>query len=180
MVSSVPGLFAAYVLLLVCAPLGFDLPLVGLPLVFGLVLGAFHGTAQALVLTRWIERPLSWVPPTAVGEATLWWALFATSSLGHLAAAVLPGLLLGLAQWLVLRRWVRQAGWWVLATTIGTASGVALAICVVKEQSVGPGFATVFALQVPLALITGIALITMFANTHGLFSSEVTPRPLGL
>ena len=36
------------------------------------------------------------------------------------------GLMVGLAQWLVLRRWIRRAGWWVLALAVGSALGALL------------------------------------------------------
>jgi hypothetical protein len=44
----------------------------------------------------------------------------------------LMGALLGAAQWLVLRRWVARAGWWVLATAAGLPVGIAFSSGIIQ------------------------------------------------
>ncbi len=58
---------------------------------------------------------LQWVLATAVG-----WAV------GTTAGGALVGTVVGVAQWLVLRRRVARAGWWVLATAVGWLVGMAV------------------------------------------------------
>ena len=45
---------------------------------------------------------------------------------GVLLMGATVGAVVGAAQWVVLRRWVRRAGWWVLASSAGVALGDAL------------------------------------------------------
>jgi hypothetical protein len=163
MLGAIPGLFAAYILLFLFAPRLGE----GAWVVFGVTFGFFCGAAQSFVLGRWVERPVGWIVPTAFGEAALWMGafgigVFASSTGGRLAEATVAGIFLGACQWLFLRRWVKRAGWWVVVTTIGRVLGVFLAFNVVRDDGdFGPGFSSIFALQAPLALITGIALITL-------------------
>ncbi len=42
----------------------------------------------------------------------------------------LAGLVAGGLQWLLLRRWVARAGWWVLGSALGWALGLGLAVAV--------------------------------------------------
>jgi hypothetical protein len=88
--------------------------------------------------TLWIE----WVGATAIG-----WLL---------GGLVLPelalfsiGLVTGILQWVVLRQRLRQAGWWILASTVGwTASwGIVLALVpqgigILTEPLVGAAMGT--------------------------------------
>ncbi len=66
----------------------------------------------------------------------LWWVL--ASGLGFVFPPLQP-----LAQWLVLRRHISRAGWWVLATILGMAVGGAV------------GMATGVSRQVSLAWAVG-------------------------
>jgi hypothetical protein len=67
----------------------------------------------------------------------LWWILASAASgavVGALeeggfqffATLVLTGPLIGVAQWLVMRRYIRAAGWWVVASTLGWWIGINL------------------------------------------------------
>ena len=47
-----------------------------------------------------------------------------TASMGVFGAIL--GVSIGTLQWLVLRRWISRAGWWVLATAVGMGVGFAL------------------------------------------------------
>lgn len=104
--------------------------------VFGAVVGASVGALQWLVLRRQVSRAGWWILATAlgigVGFALIRAATPAVSRvLGGgpiygLANGVLVGILVGTLQWLVLRRQVSRAGWWVLASAVGTGVGFAL------------------------------------------------------
>ena len=90
-----------------------------------------------------------WVLATVVGA--LLGTLGVLTLVSRLALLQAPALLtnllggaglgagLGLAQWLVLRRYVPAAGWWVPASILGAACGVALGTA--AADAVGPVFA---------------------------------------
>ena len=61
----------------------------------------------------------------AVGGAS---ALFVDGAQIFAMVLAVGGASVGIAQWLVLRRQVAKAGWWVLASTVGWAMCVALAV----------------------------------------------------
>jgi len=90
--------------------------------------GTVVGITQWLVLRREIGRAGWWILATAVGW-TLGWAVVMAGVIvppqpdlaGSMLAGAIIGLIVGLSQWLVLRLAVDQAGWWVLASTIGWA-----------------------------------------------------------
>jgi hypothetical protein len=107
---------------------------------FGVVVGASVGTMQWLVLRRHICRAGWWVLASVLGMG-LGFALVraVTPALsrvgGGLAYGVVNGAavgtLVGTMQWLVLRRPVSRAGWWVLVSALGM--GVSFAL----DQGVG-------------------------------------------
>ena len=102
----------------------FGLAKVVVAVVVGTVVGAPLGIAQWLVLRRQISRAGWWVLATSVGVAVtlvvgvsdreIGW--FDLGLLARLAVLVVP---LGISQWLVLRRQIPRAGWWMLATIVG-------------------------------------------------------------
>lgn len=92
--------------------------------ILGSFTGAIIGIGQWLVLRRHLGNVGWWVPATAVGGA-----LGVGVSLGGVpfpgvlysgAWALVFIMVIGTAQWLVLRRSVQQAGWWIaICATIG-------------------------------------------------------------
>lgn len=90
--------------------------------------GAGAGVMQWLVLYRRIPRAWRWVLATAVG----WLAGVAIMiavvppGLGTVSGAVL-GTATGTAQWLLLRRQVNWAGWWIPVSAMAWALGMSLA-----------------------------------------------------
>ena len=61
--------------------------------------------------------------------STLGWVLG-----GGLIGEIGIGAVTGILQWIVLRRQVRQAGWWVLASTAGWAGGWAVVIAMIPPE----------------------------------------------
>lgn len=103
--------------------------------VFIPLLGLLAGLLQYLLLRRYLPRIGWWIAATAVG-----WPL--VLAVFHLGYAIWPialvnstwptaedalrgigfvsvGVVTGLVQWLVLRRRVPRAGWWILANALG-------------------------------------------------------------
>lgn len=96
-------------------------------ILYGTMLILVTAVLQWLLVRRYLENAAVWIPLTAVGWLAGILMLFlvrpvveATSDEWLLAfAPPLLGALVGLAQWLYLRRMVDRAGYWVLASTIG-------------------------------------------------------------
>jgi hypothetical protein len=94
----------------------------------GAVGGAVSGVAQWLILRRQVRRADWWILASTAG-----WAVggavggaVAGAVVGAVGLAV-AGAVIGVAQWLLLRRQVRRAGWWILASAAGWAVGLAVA-----------------------------------------------------
>ena len=101
----------------------------------GLLLGAAVGIAQWLVLRRRITQPRRWILSSVAGGAvggTL--ALLIGQPTGDafnfnmamLIGSGMVGIALGAAEWLLLRRYVSRAGWWVIASATGIVTALAL------------------------------------------------------
>jgi len=57
--------------------------------------------------------------------------------LGGTVVGALGGAVVGILQWLVLRRQVSRAGWWVLASTVGLGLSMAVAGAFLDMELVG-------------------------------------------
>ena len=126
------------------------------------VAGASLGVAQWLVLRRQLSRAAWWVLASIVGGAlyggagrAVYGAVFGVvgvalgtavgKPIGLIVFAAVFGASVGVAQWLYLRRKVSRAGWWVLATVVGSIAALAVGVSVgVVEGIGGPVFRAVF------------------------------------
>jgi hypothetical protein len=111
-------------------------------LLAGAVEGAMLGTGQALVLwwalpglpaRRWVwatsaaavvAYAIGLLPSTFAGVWGDWPPVAVAAAAVPLAVALLASI--GTAQWLILRRHVRRAGRWILATTVAWTVGLAV------------------------------------------------------
>lgn len=104
---------------------------------------------QWLVLQRRMNRSWRWPVYTAAG-----WGVGALLALaaGEFDAGFLSGLLLGtttgIAQWLILRRGVRWAGWWIPISAAGWSTGLSMALALLLAGVVA-------------GAMTGIALVLL-------------------
>ena len=90
------------------------------------VMGAFFGLGQWLVLRRALPAMGGWVLATAIGYVVVLGLdpliqFDALPELGGAFAFLMFGVVLGVAQWLVLRGRVDQAGWWIAISIAGWA-----------------------------------------------------------
>ena len=152
------------------------------------LLGISFGTAQWLFLRQYLSQAGWWIVATVVGFAVgvpvlawlrPWPGLLAadphstvSEAAGYVGGWALDGAVLGLAvglaQWLLLRRHLPRAGWWVLATAVGWVLTTAArgSLDVVSDTSYLSGPAQVV-LVIPLlvtvvgalGLITGMSLV---------------------
>ncbi len=164
----------------------------------GAAAGVVGGLGEWLLLRRWslplartgVSRAGWWIVVTAVGRAVGWplaltvgwlWSelvIGVTDSgtaglLGLDVGGLVGGSVVGLSQWLVLRRWVSQAWWWIIATAVGGAAGIGLSQYVgqaAAEGVVSGGLVWVSAVGVAAAgvgAVTGVALVLLLAPPHG-------------
>jgi hypothetical protein len=110
-----------------------------------------------------------WIITCALGWAGFWLLRYmARSELANLGAGLLGAFGIGLLQWWVLRRYLRQAGWWIVVNvgTIGALDGIVWAFNWIVLHVFG-GASTLFnvALFLPGMLfggVTGYALVVLF------------------
>ena len=93
----------------------------------------------------WLQWVLAGILGRVVSGAIVGYAYPAMAArLGDIAAAIagvcLLGMAVGVAQWFVLRQRIARTGWWVLASTIGTAVGAYESVRFeLLDLHVGPG-----------------------------------------
>lgn len=108
--------------------------------------GVAIGVLQWLVLKQHIRRDWQWILATSGGWVVGWGIAFAALPLQlDFVSGFLIGTTTGMAQWLILRKEVHWAGWWVVISALAWSTGLNLM----------PGFLTSGVLP---GAITGIAL----------------------
>jgi hypothetical protein len=126
---------------------------------FGAAAGAVVGIAQWLVLRKRVRPSGWWVAACAAGWAigalALSTALYVDEALALAVGMVSTGAAAGAAQWIVLRKRFRRAGWWVLAGAVAWI--VAVAVAWAAWRSVA-GFAMGY---ITGATITGFVLVKL-------------------
>jgi hypothetical protein len=134
----------------------------------GAACGAVLGAVQWLVLRRRLSLPRSWIMASSLGMAgglALTVALVGTSTAGSLLLlrGVTTGLVIGLAQWIVLRGSVPRA--WVWVPTIATGWALGWAVSHAIGLDLTPNFA-VFGASGALAFqaLTGLVLAWLLSQ----------------
>ena len=158
----------------------------------GTVEGAVLGTAQSLALSRALPslRRRDWTLATAAGAAVAWSIALPPATMGDrlvrlpAVLVVVGGTALGLAllasmgvlQWTVLRRHVRNAAWWVPATAGAWLAGLtvffALAMPLWQEGQplalvAAIGVLAGLAMAATAAALTGAALVRLLGPPGG-------------
>jgi hypothetical protein len=151
-------------------------PSLGL-VVIVIILGLAGGFMQWLVLRRRIAGAAWWIPATSLGfPIALVIADGAGMRLGgdSIAAPVLMGgafgLLSGIMPWLVLRRQVARAGWWLPAQLLGSLVGGAMGIVAFHTAGLIGFYELTWAAAgamfgAGLGTITGLTLVWMLRHT---------------
>ena len=121
------------------------------PAIYLVAAGVGVAVFQWLILQRRLGRSWRWLVYTAAG----WLAgVLLALAMGHFEAGFGAGLLLGvttgLAQWLILRREVRWAAWWIPISAAGWSTGLSMALA--------PLLAGILA-----GAMTGIALVLLLS-----------------
>lgn len=140
-VASTVGMFVGLILTFFLysvyyAGLGFESSFAYDMLATGFGIGIGVGISQWLVLRRRVSHVGWWVLANTAAGFAIMLAGFAGYSeplksfsefLSFTGVIVLGGAVTGIFQWLILRRKVSKAGWWVLASTLGWGLGVTVA-----------------------------------------------------
>jgi hypothetical protein len=143
-------------------------------IVLGLVMGLILGLAQWLVIRNSLQQPGLWILASAAG-----WSVGFASGAGiaqrlglaevgfGLLVGFVTGAALGAAQWLVLRRQVTRASWWIPANVFAWTSGL------LYYQ---PGLSAIGILYGILSgIVTGIVILWLF---HRPLPDEVKVEPI--
>jgi hypothetical protein len=135
---------------IVATTLGWFLGKLILPGLTLITSGFFVGIFQALVLQDRIQHPWRWIVATTAG----WTAGYLIMFFGipgqfEIINGVVIGLTTGIAQWVVLRREVQWAGWWIIFSIMGWTTGLTLFPGVMLTGTMA-GLLTGFALEILL------------------------------
>ncbi|MCB9134292.1 MAG: hypothetical protein H6636_02630 [Anaerolineales bacterium] len=147
---------------------------------FGLLIGAMIGTSQWMYLRWRIRRAIWWLPATAVGWglglplASLVTILTGLDVLSAVMYGVIIGASVGLAQWILLNRWVFTAGRWLVISIVALPLGITLtgfvdqqlqteARAAWEQMRWGTAFAGGIAGLV-VGLLTGVTLLVLLSR----------------
>ena len=174
---SVPGVAGA-----LAWGLGFPAAgLFGVMVLAGTAEGAVLGSAQWLALRRHLRglHWRDWAGATALGAGAAWTAAMIPGAFWDqledvhpavpIVAAGLAGavvlLSIGLAQALVLGRFVEHAGWWLPANAAAWAIGVTLVIAAMSPTTEDTPAAVVAAVSVAAGLLMGVVVAAITGAT---------------
>jgi len=141
----------------------------------GIVMGATGGYMQWVVLRERIAGAGLWVLASALGFGLAMGAIGAVGSNENyvmtplLMVAAFFGVGCGIPQWLILRRHVARAGWWLLANLLGSLVGaIAIPIAAALGEAGNWGLAVMtFGLVFGAGngAITGVALVWLLRQS---------------
>ena len=132
------------------------------------ILGLVGGFMQWLVLRRRIAGTGWWVPASTLGHPIALVIAVGAMRLGGIPSPILLGVLFGVVSgimpWLVLRRQITRAGWWIPAHLLGSLVGGAMGIVAFHAVSLIGFYQFVWAAAgamfgAGLGAITGITLV---------------------
>jgi serine/threonine protein kinase len=139
-------------------------------------LGILLPITQWLVLRKWVTYESKtgwWVLVTAIGTVVIIFSLASARFAGSLAFTIFSSVsfsLMGTLQWLLLRRWVSHAAWWILANAM---VGLVISIITIAWAFLTTGSFNTFLTISPVpvlfyiiaySLITGFAFIRLLRN----------------
>jgi hypothetical protein len=99
--------------------------------------GAAPGILQWLLLRRHLPRAGRWVLASTLGGALIGVVGSTAPDVDPAVSSIVAGASIGILQWLVLRRHIAYAGWWLLASPVGWAVS---ALAIRTAERVGAAF----------------------------------------
>ena len=151
---------------------------VALTAISSAVMGALFGLAQWLVLRRFLPAMRAWVLATAIGYVLVFGLIplihfDAIPQLGGTFAFLMFGVVLGVAQWIVLRGRVSQAGWWIAISIAGWVLAFLLIGAAYLSGLYVEPFDMLAAFLVP-TIVTGGGMLWLLRRTAHINSSADT------
>jgi hypothetical protein len=140
------------------------------------LIATLPGFLHWLILRHWFPRASWWVLASGVGSllgflATGWGLSVADTQAGtNFARFAVPtsmavaGAVVGTLQWVVLRRWVPRAGWWVLASSISWIVAESAYLELTRAGDVQLLWGAVVSGTLSGA-VTGLTLVRLMGNT---------------
>lgn len=159
----------------------------GLVMIGGLIMLTLPAILQWLVLRHWLPREGWWIPASAVGKFLSFYPVILAiarftypspnaSPLAATALLLLAGAVAGGMEWLVLRRRVSQAGWWVLARSLGSLGAIHVYSFVAKDD-VFRFFLGGLASGAISGAVAGLALVWLLRNSAERLDDATRPLP---
>ncbi|HEY5563299.1 MAG TPA: hypothetical protein VIK72_16395 [Clostridiaceae bacterium] len=140
---------------------------------YGAIVGVTLGVAQWLLLRKYLNKVGYWILLTSIG-----WVLFNELNILNLfgeakGIAIIPdlihgtvfGVILGVLQWLLLRKRLQKSSWWIIASIAASTLGV----------TVGDGFNIITSSDAPgdvvissilLGIITGVCMMRLLIRNQ--------------
>ncbi len=182
-IGMIMGIFAGVAVFFVLDNYESPLILPAAMVVGGAGFGSVLGAAQSKVLRRYIPMIEAWVQATTIGGAIggiIGGAVIQTAAISARGASsevvywamlgVVGGAAIGGAQLLVLRRYLRTAGWWLLANILafvagGAAGGVISSIVDIGVVGTVLGLVGLGAVSAALSGIVLVRLVPLASHT---------------
>jgi hypothetical protein len=152
----------------------------------GAVIGIAIGIGQWLVMKSRINRTRWWILASIIGfgigkDVADPVALAVSGPMGSVLGGLAIGMSLGVAQWLVLRRHVPEARWWIVASAIAWAVGWAI-ISSVDTEAAGASIAVAYVIgaigAAVAGLVTAAALVWLLRRSDdGRLPGTPAPQP---
>jgi hypothetical protein len=129
------------------------------------VIGLVTGIMQYLFLRPYFPGALWWIPATSIGVAlsSIVRPSIAFYTTLALAGAV-GGFIIGLSQWLVLRRRISGVGWWLGVTTFSSGLSWAMSESIMATVFVGIGHAFLGRLLLGPVITTTLGLVSAIST----------------
>src|SRR5271157_408633 len=147
--------------------------------VIGAAFGATVGTAQWLVLRRYFDRAGWWALLTFIGWVAYWELNTMNLLVKAQGIAFIPdllnlaifGVILGVLQWLLLRKKILSAGWWVPANIAGMMLA-SLVIDAIDTALQGDSPFDFITGSIVLAIITGICMVWLLKRSSSITATR--------
>ena len=135
--------------------------------IFGL-LGALPGLLQWLLLRRHLPQAGRWVLASTLAGALIGAVASSVRVVDPAAGYAVAGASFGILQWLVLRRHVSHAGWWLLASPVGWAVSVPVVRAADRVGVFGAAERAMRAMALPMSETVVLALLFgVFGAVYG-------------
>lgn len=132
------------------------------------LLGALPGILQWRLLRWRLPQAGWWVLASALGGALIGTVASTVRVVDPTAGVVLAGASFGILQWLVLRRHIARAGWWLLASPIGWAVGALVVRAADRVGVFGAAERAIRAIGLPMSDTVVVALLFgVFGAVYG-------------